>query len=277
MSGLPRTALITGGASGIGAAFARLLARQGHHLWLVDRAEASLRAMTDELRGGSSVACRTSPTDLSNAAELHGLIQEVEAHPRIDVLVNCAGFGASTPFADMDYHELRDMVTVHDVATASLCRSVLPRMLARGSGSIINVSSLAAVGRPAGWHPLYGATKAFVAYFTLALQAELAPHGIAVQLLLPGYTRTRIHDAAGWSEEKIREVPPFEWMEAIDVAAYSLRSLSTSRALCIPHPLYRFLHAFGWSPPLQRVLGFALRRVLAPLSTWRERRRVPSG
>ncbi len=140
----PGTALITGASSGIGTAFARALAAAGHSPLLVARREKQLRELAGELERKFSVNAEVFPADLSHPLDLERVEKKISGIQDLDILINNAGFGAPGRFAEMEVEKNLAMIQVHVIATVRLCRAALPGMIARGRGSIINVSSVAA-------------------------------------------------------------------------------------------------------------------------------------
>ena len=136
-------------------------------------------------------------------------------------------------FPDLGIEGQREMVSLHIDASITLCRAAIPFMRERGRGHIINVSSVGAF-LPSAGIAVYGASKAFLNFFSLALQAELEGTGIEVQALCPGYTHTDFHrdlERQGFSKG---QVPQQMWMEAPDVVAASLSALGSGRVLVVP-------------------------------------------
>ena len=161
-----RRVLVTGGSRGIGAALARGLRDRGASLALVARASAELSAVVDDVGG------RAYPCDLSDLAALPGLVERVEADGPVDVLVNNAGVSNVGWFLDRTQAEIDQVLTVNLLAPVQLCRLLLPRMLERGRGHVVNISSLAGVIAPPGL-ATYGGSKAGLSHFTAGLRADL--------------------------------------------------------------------------------------------------------
>ncbi len=231
-------ALVTGASSGIGEAYARLLAREDHELWLVARGRDRLETLAAELSGLGAV-CRVHPCDLSNRQDLSDLAAQVRAEPRLSVLVHSAGFGAHGNVGVADPAKLQAMADVHVGATIALCAAAAPGMRSRRSGSIVVVSSIA------GWlagsgSATYCATKAFEITFARSLSRELRRHGVRVQALCPGYTRTHFHDTPEYEHWSRSSVPSFLWSTPEFVAAESWRKLGRGE-VCVPGLFNRLL------------------------------------
>jgi short-subunit dehydrogenase len=161
-----------------------------------------------------------------------------------DILVNNAGFSTFGQFAHLGIDSQRDMLSLHADATITLCRAAVPFMRERGAGQIINVSSLGAF-MPGKGLAVYGATKAFLNYFSQALQLELAGTGIEVQALCPGYIRTEFHDEIAAQGFDAGRIPPEMWLEASAVVATSLEALGSGRVLVVPGESFQGLARMG--------------------------------
>jgi short-subunit dehydrogenase len=184
------TVLITGASSGIGRELALLFASDGADLVLVARSEGTLRELADELAAKYGAVAQVVPADLSRPAS-PGEIAEALAqrHIEVDVLVNNAGFGAHGPIAEIGVERQLEMVEVNVAALTRLTALLLPGMLERRRGAILNVASTAAF-QPGPYQAVYCATKAYVLSFTEALAEEVRGSGVRVSCLAPGATDT---------------------------------------------------------------------------------------
>jgi len=185
-----RYTLITGASSGIGECFARRLARRGHNLVLTARSEGKLRQLAADLVREHSINVEAIAADLSvrdAAPQLVAIL--MERNLNISVLVNNAAFGARGEFWELPIDRQMAMVRLNINTLAELTYLLLPAMVERGEGSIINVSSTASF-QPMAYTATYAATKAFVTSFSMGLAEEVRPHGIRVVTLCPGGTRT---------------------------------------------------------------------------------------
>src|SRR5665647_2201020 len=188
-----RTALVTGATSGIGYAFCRELAEQGHDLVIVARHRARLENVSDELRARYSVNVEILAADLSKRVQLRRVADRVADRGRpIDLLVNNAGFGMSKSFLKGDVADEEAMLDVLCHAVLVLSHAGARSMKDRGRGAIINVSSIA------GFVPMgtYGAAKGWCTDFTENLAHELAGSGVSATALCPGFTHTEMHERA---------------------------------------------------------------------------------
>jgi short-subunit dehydrogenase len=192
-------ALITGASSGIGAEFARQLAARGMHLVLVARREELLKSLADELFTAHGTKTEIIPADLGDPQAPAKLIAEVERRGRvIELLVNNAGFGYVSEIETTDVSRVMQLVQLNIATLTELTYRVLPGMLQRGHGGIINVSSVAGF-QPVAYMGPYAASKAYVLHFTESLWAEAREKGVTVTALCPGTTRTDFFDVAGAS------------------------------------------------------------------------------
>ncbi|MBN9660855.1 MAG: SDR family oxidoreductase [Acidobacteria bacterium] len=237
-----KIAVITGASSGLGEVFARKLAQRGYSLLLVARRAEKLEAIRESIRTTANVAVECYPCDLASSEDTERLALQLEQRP-VELLVNNAGFGTMGRFVQTDYARQVDMVHVHVLATMRLTRAVLPGMMQRGHGGIINVASVAGFWRSAG-NVSYCATKGWMNDFTegIRLELETAGSAVKVQSLCPGFTYTEFHDTAGINRAAI---PKMLWMPADYVVEESLKGLESGKLFVIPNWKYRLGAAFG--------------------------------
>src|SRR6266550_5552581 len=220
------TTLITGASSGIGEAFARKLATQGHDLLLVARSEDKLIALCNELGRSQNIRAQYVAMDLSEPdAPARLLAETVKRNLEIDLLINNAGFGSMGDFAKLDLELELKMIDLNVRSLVELTHRFLTSMRERKRGSIINVASTAGFqGVP--FMATYAATKAFVLSFSEALWEENRPYGIKVMALCPGVTETGFFEAA-----HIEQRPPGRITEtAEDVVDTALRGLKRGKS-----------------------------------------------
>jgi short-subunit dehydrogenase len=199
------TALVTGASSGIGATYADRLARRGYDLVLVARDKDRMDAIAARLRTESGINIEVLPADLTKLEDLADVEARLRQDERIRLLVNNAGAAAPGGFADPDLDAQDALIRLNVTAVTRLAGAVVPRFLAEGHGSIINIASVLALA-PEVMPGIYPATKAFVLTFSQSLQAELAPRGLYVQAVLPGATRTEIWARSGRDVDAIAGV-----------------------------------------------------------------------
>src|ERR1700744_4810676 len=195
-----KTALITGGTSGIGKELAKLFAQDQYNLIIVARDQGELDNTANEL-GSSGIKVETISKDLSKMDEAFALCQEL-GDRRIDVLVNDAGQGVYGLFKDNDIERELDIIHLNICATVILTKHFVQQMAARGEGRILNLGSVA--GKvPGPWQAVYHATKAFVLSFTTAVREEMKDSGITFTALMPGVTDTDFFNKAGMNDSKV--------------------------------------------------------------------------
>jgi short-subunit dehydrogenase len=197
-----KTALITGASAGIGVTFARTLAAQGVNLILVARSEDKLQALAAELSAQHKILTSVFSTDLSQDGAAFALAETLQQRSlHVDILLNNAGFGTYGNFETIAAPRDHAQIMLNVVAVVDLTHALLPSMLERGEGIIINVSSTAAF-QPVPYMAVYGASKAFVLSFSEALWEEYRKRGIRVLALCPGPTETSFFDVVGTREAK---------------------------------------------------------------------------
>jgi short-subunit dehydrogenase len=202
VAGTGRTALITGASAGLGVDFARLFAADGYDLVLAARRAAPMDALAGELVAAHGIKADVVPIDLSKPDAADELVQAIESRGlEIDALVNNAGFGVLGRFIESEAAAQRDMVAVNVAALTRLTRLLLPGMIARGHGRIMNLASVAGFF-PGPHMAVYFATKAYVVSFSEALAEELKGTGVTVTCVCPGSTETEFHAVAGMSNPR---------------------------------------------------------------------------
>lgn len=192
--------LITGASAGLGEGFARAFAATGDDLILTARRADRLEALAAELRAAHGIQVHLFPADLVQPDAPARLLADIAAAGlTIDRLVNNAGFGAQGSFADGDATAQLGMIDVNCRALVALTHGVLPQMIARRAGGVLNIASTAAF-QPSPWFAVYAATKAFVLSFSEAIHEEVKEHNVRVAALCPGPTRTEFAAVAGMEE-----------------------------------------------------------------------------
>lgn len=224
-------AVVTGASSGIGRAYAQRLASEGMDLLLVARRADRLRQLEHEL-SDKGISVRSATVDLGRAQDVQRLCAELETLP-IDLLVNNAGLAHYMPFAQLPPAEARELVDVNVLAPVLLTRAVVPGMIERRGGAIINVASLLAFSAAARAPHLprravYAATKSFLVTFSEILAAELADTGVKVQVVCPGVVRSEFHSRQGIDMSKVPR------MESEQIVTASLADLDRGTVVSIP-------------------------------------------
>jgi uncharacterized protein len=224
------TVLITGASSGIGRELSRCFAADGCWLVLVARRGRALESLAEELRKTHKVDVRVVIADLAQAEAPTHILGQLQHHGlKVDVLVNNAGFGAQGRFAEIPSDRQLEMIQVNVTSLTHLTRLLLPDMIKRGRGGILNVASTAAF-QPGPYMAVYYATKAYVLSWSEALAAELLGTGVVVTALCPGPTETAFADAA-----RMRDTLLFKMnrMSARTVAEIGHRAFRQGRVLAI--------------------------------------------
>jgi len=230
-----RAVLITGASAGIGAALARVYASEGWNLILTARREAPLLALADELATAHGVAATVIPEDLSDPAAPERLVAAIATRGLIvDGLVNNAGFSRVTGFLDTDLGAHRAMIQGMLTAPVELSRLLLPGMIERGFGRVLNVASLAGRMPATGGDTLYGPIKSFLIKASQGLHLETQGTGVHVTVLNPGYTLTEFHDVNGSREQVSTAYPPWMWMDAARVARIGCDACEANRPSVTP-------------------------------------------
>lgn len=229
------TALITGSTAGLGAAFARRLAADGHDLVLVARDTERLRAQATELHDRHGIEAEVLTADLSTDAGIDAVAARLsDRRSPVDLLINNAGFGNKGRFLDVPMADELTMLKVHCEAVLRLTSAAVEAMRERGRGGVVNVASVAAFV-PRG---TYGASKAWVVQFTQGVAKDLAGSGVRLMALAPGFVRTEFHERACMGTDNI---PNWMWLDADNVVAAALADLSRGKSLSIPDPRYKTL------------------------------------
>jgi uncharacterized protein len=200
---IPETVLVTGASSGIGRELARRFAADGSRLLLVARGERALHALAEELRAQNKTESRVFLVDLARPESPGQVLNHVQtAGWKVDVLVNNAGFGAQGPFGEIPLDRQLQMLQVNVTTLTHLTRLLLPGMMDRRRGGVLNVASTAAF-QAGPQMAVYYASKAYVLSFTEALAEELAGTGVSATALCPGPTDTNFIAAAGLRSSRL--------------------------------------------------------------------------
>jgi short-subunit dehydrogenase len=225
-----RKALVTGASSGIGAIYADRLARRGFDLILVARNAERLNTVAGQIATATGRQVEILRADLSDAADRKRVENRLREDAAIEILVNNAGFGGVTPLLQSNVDTMEEMIDLNVTALTRLTYAAVPGFVARGGGTVINISSIVAIA-PELLNGVYGSTKAFVLTFTQSLQYELKDKGVRVQAVLPGATATEFWNVAGLPHENL----PAAWvMKSEDMVDAALAGLDAGEVVTIP-------------------------------------------
>ncbi|WP_328873301.1 SDR family oxidoreductase [Streptomyces sp. NBC_00287] len=242
------TALITGSTAGIGAAFARRLAADGHNLVLVARDTKRLHEQATELHDRHGIEAEVLTADLATDEGIEAVAARLaDRRNPVDLLINNAGFGNKGRYLDVSMADELKMLKVHCEAVLRLTSAATEAMRERGRGGVVNVASVAAFV-PRG---TYGASKAWVVQFTQGAARDLAGSGVRLMALCPGFVRTEFHERAGMGTDNI---PGWMWLDADKLVASALGDLARGKTLSIPDPRYKVLMGVTKVVP-RRMLG----------------------
>jgi uncharacterized protein len=252
-----RTCLVTGASSGIGAEIARVLAARGHGVTLVARNEAKLQSLADELASTCRVRAEVIVADLVDEGSRRAIPTELGSRGlAVNVLVNNAGFSTTGPVHRADPDRELALLRLDVEAVVHLCTLLLPGMVERRSGAVLNVASTIAF-QPFPGQAAYGASKAFVLSYTYAIRGELRPTGVTATALCPGPVESGFAATAGFSDEEFSgSMPKAMVVPAAEVARVAVSGMDANKAVVIPGAVNRVTAVAG---------RFAPRRLLVPL------------
>jgi short-subunit dehydrogenase len=227
-------ALITGASAGIGAAFARAYAARGYDLALVARRADRLKALGAELSAAHGIEAIAIPADLAGFEAHAAVLAAVTSKGRaVDALVNNAGFSIAQSFTGVPWARQRDFLMTLVVNACGLAHGVIPGMVQRGRGAIVNVGSLAAFAPGVAGHSLYPGAKSLMVSWSQALAAELKGSGVKVTVTCPGFTLTEFAEANG-TKGIMDEAPRRLFQTAEQVVAETLRANDRGQVVVVP-------------------------------------------
>ena len=246
--------MVTGASSGIGAEFARQLANRGMRLVLTARREDRLQSLADELKERHDAETLVVPCDLTEPDGIARLEETLLQNGiELELLVNNAGFGDVGAIGECDVERLLSIIRLNVDALTDLTYRLLPGMLQRGSGAIVNLASSAAF-QPVAFMPVYAASKVYVLHFSESLWAEIREQGVDVLAVCPGFTATEFMDKAhmhGWYERRAQSPEK--------VVRAALKALRKRRAYVVP----------GWLDYLKSLLPRLTTRAITVKTTLR--------
>lgn len=225
------TALITGASTGIGAVYADRLAERGYDLILVARNAPLLSKVAETLSGKTGRRVEAVTADLTKAEDLHTIEDVLRTNADISMLVNNAGFGSAKPVLGSSVDEMENMIDLNVTALTRLTLAVLPALLDKKNGGIINIASIVAL-TPELLNGVYNGSKAYVVSFTQSLYKELRDKGVQIQAVLPGATASEFWDRAGVGGSQ--NVPAEMLMSAEEMVDASLAAFDQGELITIP-------------------------------------------
>mgnify|MGYP000473160849 CR=1 FL=1 len=232
-----KTALVTGAASGLGAEFAVLLAKDSYNLVLVDVDGNNLRDVKERVQKTYNVHIKVIEKDLSEPNVAQDIFESINGIS-LDVLINNAGFGLFGPFCDTEWHRESEMLFLHINTTTQLTKLALKIMLKQGYGKILNVSSLAAF-QPGPLMSIYYASKAYILSFSEAIANVVKHTGVTVTVLCPGQTKTSFQ--ATVSKSSLQNQNHFKMACPLRVAKYGYDSMLKGKTVVVPGRVNKFL------------------------------------
>ncbi len=243
------TALITGGTSGLGYAFAKALASEGNDIVLVARDEQRLRRVASALAATYGVTTSIDSADLARREDVERIEALVTAE-RVDILINNAGFGTGASFLDNDLATEQRSLDVLITAVLRLTYAALKPMVERGSGEVVSVSSVSGFLA----RGTYGAHKAWVIRFSRSMNAQYGTRDLRLMAVCPGFVRTEFHARLG---ADTRRIPNWMWLDADQTVREALGDLRRGKAVSIPTRRWRLLTRASQLVPDRQIAKFA--------------------
>jgi uncharacterized protein len=232
-------ALVTGASAGIGRAFADVLAEEGYDLILTARREDRLHALARDLAARHSIAAHVIVADLAERDAVARIVERIQAlELHVDVLVNNAGYGLPGSYRAATWTQHETFLRVLVVTLSELTHRLLPGMVERRWGRIINVASVAGLLPAVAGHTLYAAAKAYVVKFSESLAGEVRADGVHVTALCPGLTLSEFHDVTG-TRGQVSRLPSFMWLDAPTVARQGYDAVMRGDVVYINGRIYR--------------------------------------
>lgn len=253
-------AVITGATSGLGMAYARLLARMGADLLITGRRKERLLSLKAELEDKYAIRVKTVVADFNHPQQFEGLLSDIDKLEVVSLLVNNAGYGCRDGFFEKDYKEQENMLRVHITAATRIIHRVVPKMIRNNGGQIINVASLSAF-LPDPFNYFYNSTKAFLVSFSESLHIDLCRSNIKVQALCPGFIKTEFHSRMGQSNKVGGWKEKLLWMNPDEVVASSVKSLSRNQVICVPGIVNRIIYRFIKVLPKRVIYWLTIRNI----------------
>ena len=263
-----RLALVTGASAGIGAASARIYASHGYDVSLTARRADRLESLAAEIKLRSGVEAYALPADLAEPGGVDAVLAGVAQQGReIDALINNAGYGLPGTYDATRWEDQAKFLQLMLTSVCEMSHKVLPGMVERRFGRIVNVASLAGLVPGAAGHTLYAATKSFLVKFSQSLHLENLQTGVHVSALCPGFTYSEFHDVNGTRAQVSQGVPEWMWLGADEVAAAGYEAAEANRSICVPGAPNKAIAAIAkvvpvdWALALMASQGSRFRKV----------------
>lgn len=226
-------ALVTGASAGIGKAFADVFAKYGFNIILTARREDRLREVADEIARKHHVDTTVIPADLADPSAPARLLGDIAGKSlKVDALVNNAGYAVPGAYASTKWSDQKAFIQVLMTAPCELAHGVLPGMIERRQGYIVNIASLAGILPGSAGSTLYGASKSFMIQFSRSLNMEVQKHAVNVTAVCPGFTYSEFHDVTG-SRAQVSRLPKLLWMNADAVAEEGYAAVMRNRPVVV--------------------------------------------
>jgi len=256
-------AVITGASAGLGKTYSWQLAGQGNDLMIVARRAEQLERLKKEIENRFPVTVDVYVADLADEKQVAQLAEKIVSLPRLDTMINNAGFGLQKRFPNVDVEAEARMIRLHCEASMRLCQAASDLMCRQKYGHIINVCSFAAYLTGPGAAD-YCATKAFLKSFSECLQDDIGEFGVKVQALCPGFVHTEFHDTAMMKGFDKNSLPGFTWMDADYVVRTSLRAIQKKRhrVVVIPSLAYKLIYVITHIPVISPILAGIVKKRL---------------
>lgn len=253
-------ALVTGASAGIGAAFARDLAVRGYDLVLTARRTDRLEALASELTSKHGVSCTAITADLDRSQTPEALVKEIANRGlAVDMLINNAGYGLPGYLLDQAWSAHANFLQIMVTAPVHLAWLLLPGMLERGRGHIVNVASVAGIIPGSAGHTLYAASKAFLIKFSQSLALEYRDRGVNTCAVCPGFTWSEFHDVNG-SRPLMNKLPKRMWLEADRVAREGIDAVLAGKVVQVSGLQYKAIHLMTKLLPDRLLLRMSAKR-----------------
>ena len=263
-----RLALITGASAGIGAASARIYASHGYDVALTARRADRLEGLAAEIKLRAGVEAYAIPADLADPAGVDTVLAAIAEQGRVvDALVNNAGYGLPGTYDSTSWADQAKFLQLMLTGVCEMTHKVLPGMVERKFGRIVNVASLAGLVPGAAGHTLYAATKGFLVKFSQSLHLENLSTGVHVSALCPGFTYSEFHDVNGTRAQVSQSLPEWLWLGADEVAAAGYEAAEANRSICVPGAPNKAIAAIAkivpddWALALMASQGSRFRKV----------------